>query len=309
MELFKKQTNINFMGYRKFSTLLSLGLCLMAIMVILIKGINFGLDFTGGTQIELRFSEQVDPVEIRRVLESKGFDDVRTQHYGTMQDVIIRLANIPMDDESKLSDKIASTLQSEQRSVEIRRVEFVGAEVGEHLAEQGGMAVLVAILATMVYIALRFEYRFALSAALALSHDSLLVLGIFSFFQIEFDLATLAALLAVVGYSLNDTIVVFDRVRESFRKVRRGTVEDIINLSINQTLSRTLMTSWLTLLVILALLFFGGESLHGFSLALALGIVIGTYSSIYVAGALAVNLGLSRADMLPRPKAELDDMP
>lgn len=305
MELFKKQTKMDFMGIRRFTGALSLLMVVLSLGIVAVKGLNFGLDFTGGTTAEVRFNQAVDPENVREHLEAKGLEDVRVQHYGSVEEILIRINNSNLEDEETIRNQIQSTFAN----AEVRRVEFVGAEVGEELAEQGGMAVLVAIIATMIYIALRFEYRFAVSAAVALTHDAILVLGIFALFQVEFDLATLAAVLAVMGYSLNDTIVVFDRVRENFRKVRKLTVSEIINLSINQTLSRTIMTSWLTLLVVLALLFFGGSSLHGFSLALFLGIVIGTYSSIYVAGSLALDMGLSRADMLPRPKADADGMP
>jgi len=204
---------------------------------------------------------------------------------------------------------VLNALKVHQDKVELRRIEFVGAEVGENLAEQGTLAVVVALLAMMLYIAVRFEYRFGVSAAVALMHDPILILGIFSFFQFDFDLAVLAGILAVIGYSLNDTIVIYDRVRENFRKVRKGTPKEIMNLSINQTLSRTIMTSSLTLIVVLALYFIGGESLRGFSLALIIGIIVGTYSSIFVSGALALSMGLSRADLVPSSKKVADEMP
>ncbi len=312
MEFFKRQTNIPFMRLKKVTTVIALIMCIGAAFLLITKGLNYGLEFTGGTQIELRFNSPISIEQAQQVLENGGFAHARTQHYGSTQDVLVRIANVNGQSgtaETQLQDKIAAAFANDNIPMEVRRIEFVGSEVGQQLAVQGGMAVVLAILATMAYIVLRFEYRFAISAALGLAHDALLVLGIFVLFDIEFDLAALAAILAVVGYSLNDKIVVFDRVRENFRVIREGSAEDIMNGAINQTLSRTIMTSVLTLLVVLALLFFGGESLFSFSLALTLGIVIGTYSSIYVASALAILFGLSRKDLLPKPKAMLDDMP
>lgn len=310
MELFKKQTSIDFMGLRRITGSISLLCCVVALAFLLMKGLNFGLEFTGGMQVEARFVNEVEPDDVREGLEKLGYEDTRVQQYGSSHDLLIRIAGSKLDDEQSFHAALEQHFQEKGYQADIRRIEYVGSEVGEELAEQGGLAVLVAILATMIYIALRFEYRFALSAAVALCHDAIIVLGIFAFFGIEFDLATLAAILAVLGYSLNDTIVVFDRVRENFRRMRKGTTTQIMNQSINQTLSRTIMTSLLTLFVVIALLFLGSESLFGFSFALCLGIVIGTYSSIYVAGAFALSLGLSRSDLLPKPKAqELDDMP
>lgn len=307
MEFFKTETNVNFMGLRRITGIFSILLCLVSIVFIYIYGLNLGLEFTGGTQVELRFSKEVELNDIKTELSHYGISDSRVQYFGTTKDVLIRIPSSDISDEEIIAEKIKETFADLEPQV--RKVEYVGSEVGEQLAEQGGLAVLVAILATMVYIALRFEYRFAVSAAVSLCHDAIIVLGIFALFQVEFDLATLAAILAMLGYSLNDTIVVFDRVRENFRKVRTGETAYIMNLSINQTLSRTLMTSFLTLIVVLALLVNGGGSLFGFSLALTLGIIIGTYSSIYVAGAFALTLGLSRSDLLPKPKTELDDLP
>jgi preprotein translocase subunit SecF len=249
-------------------------------------------------------------------LSANGFPEAKLSFYGTTNDILIRLGAKAGENTTEanqaIGEKVLKALQDDKadqnNKVELRRVEFVGAEVGENLAQQGALAVIVALMATMIYIAFRFEFRFAISAAVALLHDPILILGIFAALQLEFDLATLAAILAVIGYSLNDTIVVYDRVRENFRKVRGQSTEEILNLSINQTLSRTLMTSALTLLVVLALFFFGGASLKGFSTAFTIGIVIGTYSSIYIAGALALMLGLKRQDLLPKPK-EVDESP
>jgi len=309
MELFSPNIRINFMGKRKLVTGISLLVFLLSLLCIYVRGINFGLDFTGGTQLDVRFQHQVQPNEIKRLLLDNGFDDVKVRHYGAADEVMLRLPNVTLVEKSALVDKIESALSKQYKDFETLAVDYVGAEVGEQLAKQGIVAVIVAIITTMVYISFRFEHRFAISAALALCHDATLIVGYFSLFRIEFDLATLAAILAVVGYSLNDTIVVFDRVRESFRRAQRGKVADVINIAINQTLSRTIMTSWLTLIVVLTLLFVGGESLYGFSLALTLGVIIGTYSSVYVAGGLAIELGLTRADMLARPKVAVDNSP
>ncbi len=309
MEFFKNETRIDFMGIRRYTGIFTIVLGLAAFGILITKGLNFGLDFTGGTQIEARFSKATSPSEVRSQLEKEGFHGVRVQQFGSTQDILIRLGNEGKQEantEQKASARIKNALLKHDQDMEIRRTEFVGSEVGAQLVEQGGVAVLISILATMMYIAFRFEYRLAVSAAVGLSHDALIILGVFSLFGFEFDLATLASVLAVLGYSLNDTIVVFDRVRENFRKVRKNTPTEIMNLSINQTLSRTLMTSWMTLLVVLALLFFGGENLFGFSMAFFVGILMGTFSSIYVSGALALWMGLSRADLLPKPKSEIE---
>ena len=309
MEFFKKETSIDFMGLRKITSSISILLCVVSLFCIYYRGINFGMEFTGGTQVELRFKKLIEPGEVREKLQTAGFKELRIQTYGTASDILVRMASSNAGDEEELNKQLKCTFNRDGQSVEIRRIEYIGAEVGQQLAEQGGLAVLLAIIATMIYIALRFEYRFAISAAISLCHDAIFVLGVFSLFNIEFDLPTLAGILAVLGYSLNDTIVVFDRVRENFSKIRKESTAKVINFSINQTLSRTIVTSWLTLLVVLALVFFGGKSLFGFSLALCLGIIIGTYSSIYVAGAFALTFGLSRADLLPKPKSSIDDLP
>ncbi len=309
MEFFKKQTTINFMGYRRYTVLASLLLWIASIILLATQGLQFGLDFTGGTQIEARFNSPIEVSSVRTQFEHEGFKGVRVQQYGSTQDLLIRVAHQKNEDEQLSSQRVKASLLKDYPGVEIRRIEFVGSEVGTQLVQQGLMAIVVSILATMIYIAFRFEYRLAVSAAVGLLHDAILLLGVFSLFKFEFDLATLASVLAVLGYSLNDTIVVFDRVRENFRKVRKGTPVEIMNLSINQTLSRTIMTSFMTMLVVLALLFFGGESLFGFSMAFFVGILIGTFSSIYVSGALALWMGLSKADLMLKPKVALDEIP
>lgn len=315
MEFFKKETRIDFMGIRRYTGVVTVVLWVIALGLLFTKGMNLGLDFTGGTQVEARFAQAANPLEIRSQLEHAGFHGVRVQQYGSTQDILIRIGSsdkaeanqadgISIDAEQKITGHIKEILLKHYPDVDIRSTEFVGSEVGAQLVEQGGIAVLVSILATMIYIALRFEYRLAVSAAVGLTHDAFLILGVFSLFGFEFDLPALGSIMAVLGYSLNDTIVVFDRVRENFRKVRKGSPVEVMNLSINQTLSRTIMTSFMTLLVVLALLFFGGENLFGFSMAFFVGILIGTFSSIYVSGALALWMGLSRADLMPKPKFE-----
>lgn len=310
MEFFKRQTHIHFMSLKNYTTGLALILCIASLLLLAIKGLNYGLEFTGGTQVELRFQQPVTNEAVHDTMHAANISASRVQHYGSTQDVLVRITSEQENaTDQKLRETINQAFVAKQMPVEIRRVEFVGSEVGKQLAEQGGLAVIVAIFATMLYIAFRFEYKFAISAALGLAHDALIVLGAFVLFQIEFDLAALAAVLAVVGYSLNDKIVVFDRVRENFRLMRQGTPEEIMDGALNQTLSRTIMTSFMTMLVVVALLVFGGESLFSFSLALCIGIAVGTYSSIFVASAMAIKFGLSRTDLLPKPKKVVDNRP
>ncbi|HBB53431.1 MAG TPA: protein translocase subunit SecF [Legionellales bacterium] len=303
MEWFNPNSNFDFMGWRKFNAIFSVILITISIAGLFLKGLHWGLDFTGGTQIEMSFKKTANLSQIRSQLKSSGFPEAQVMAYGNSHDVLISLAANQADDLNKTKLILEKTFPEDK----ILQVNFIGPQVGNELATKGIIAVVVAMLATMVYIAFRFEYRLAMSSALALIHDPMLILGVFAWFNIEFDLKALAALLAVIGYSLNDTIVVFDRVRENFLKVRRTAAIEIMNLSINQTLSRTIMTSFLTLSVVLALLFLGGESLRGFSLALSIGIIIGTYSSIYVAGSLAIWLGLDKKDFLPKPKFATDE--
>jgi preprotein translocase subunit SecF len=305
MEFFKQTTRIDFMKQRNKAALFSLFVFVISLVGLVTKGLNVGLDFKGGSQVELHYDHQVVPHDVRMALQNAPLGDVQVQTYGSANDVLVKLAPENMSS-VQIGAAIQKALGSEAHIVQI---ETIGPQVGKALVNRGVLAILVCLLATMAYIALRFEYRFAASAAVALIHDPILILGIFAWFQIEFNLISLAALLTILGYSLNDTIVVYDRVRENFRKVRRGEVVEIMNLSINQTLSRTIMTSSLTLVVVLALLFFGGEVLFGFSLALSIGILIGTYSSIFVAGALAVVMGLTREHLIPQKVELADDMP
>ena len=305
MEFFKTNLNVNFLGLRKYTGILSSLAVLVSIVIFMVKGLNYGIEFTGGTQVEVAFTTPVEIKVIATLLEEQGYHGSKLQYIGSSSEILIRFHEGVVGEPALA--KLALIFQEHHGM--IKKTEYVGSEVGHKLAEEGAVAVLVAILATMIYIAIRFEYRLAISAALGLTHDALIILGVFSFLQIEFDLAALASILAVIGYSLNDTIVVFDRLRENFRVMRNGSVEDIVNLSLNQTLSRTIMTSFLTLLVVIALLLFGGDSLFGFSLALFIGITVGTYSSIYVASALAIMLGLSRADMLNKAHNVIDKLP
>lgn len=305
MELFNPNSKIDFMGARYWTAFFSVLIFVVSVGALIINGLKWGLDFTGGTQIEVSYAQPADINQIRENLYQVGFKEAQVVSYGSSKDVLISIG--PRDDleQGVLVDKVMHELPGATK----QRVDFVGPQVGGELATKGALAILVSLLATMIYIALRFEYRLAVSSAVALVHDPVLILGVFAIFGIEFDLKALAALLAVIGYSLNDTIVVFDRVRENFVKVRRLNTIEIMNLSINQTLSRTIMTSVLTLCVVVALFIYGGETIHGFSLALIIGIVIGTYSSIYVAGALAVALGLDRKDFVPNQRKAIDERP
>lgn len=315
MEFFKQNTSINFMGQRKYAAIFSLILFVVSISSIWFNGMKWGLDFTGGTQIELHYPDSANLPQIREQLEEAGFKDAVVKTYGSTRDVQVSFQPTTLATSgSKAKDHAAENKEVAVRvqqvlGAEVNQVNYIGPQVGEELVSKGVLALVVSLVATMIYIAMRFEFRFAISSTLALVHDPVLILGVFSFFHIEFDLIALVALLTVIGYSLNDTVVVFDRVRETFRKVRGGTPEEIMNLSINQTLSRTIMTSMLTLLAIISLYLFGGPVLHGFSVAFLVGILVGTYSSIYVAGALALVFGLKREDLLPTPKEEIDEMP
>ncbi len=303
MQILDKKTDFNFMSKRKIAAVFSILLLLSSITSLLMQGLNFGIDFTGGTMIELSYKEEVKLESIRSTLEKNGYGDAIVQNFGSIHDVLIRLPILETENMAELSNEIVATLQSGNESkIDVRRVEFVGPQVGEELTEQGGLAMLYALIGILIYVSLRFEYRFAIGSVVALVHDVLLTLGFFSILQLEFDLTVLAAILAIIGYSLNDTIVVFDRIRETFLKMRKGTSEVIVNRALNDTLSRTLMTSATTLLVVTSLFFFGGEVIHAFSIALMLGIVVGTYSSVYIASNTILSMGVSKADLMPPEK-------
>ena len=311
MQLLKTNSVINFMGKRNIAMIFSAILLLGAVGSIVTRGLSLGIDFTGGTLIEVGYTQDANLPAIRETLTQGGHGDASVQQFGTAKDVLIRLAKSEEQSSSTLSNEVFGMLsKAVDGQVELRRVEFVGPQVGDELTEDGFLAVLVALMAILVYVALRFEWRFAVGSVVALIHDVTITIGLFSLLQIEFDLPVLAAVLAVIGYSLNDTIVVFDRVRENFRKMRKGTSESIINSSLTQTLSRTLMTSLTTILVLLALFFLGGEIIHGFAFALLVGVFVGTYSSIYVASTAALMLGVSKEDLMPVQKENvLDDRP
>ena len=312
MEFFKTDTHIDFMGKRRLMAVVLAILIVISLGAIIIRGLVLGLDFTGGTLIEVSYANPVELADIREALSKGGFSDALVQHFGSPRDVMVRLAPQGGEDNANLSNRVLDMLQqSSSGKVDMRRVEHVGAQVGEELTEQGGLAMLFALIGILIYVALRFEWRFALGAVLATVHDTVFTLGVFALFGIEFDLTVLAALLAVIGYSLNDTIVVFDRIRENFRKMRKGSPTEIMNASINQTLSRTLMTSGTTMLVLVALFLLGGEIIHSFALALIVGVFVGTYSSIFVAGALSLALGVSKADLMSVEKEgkEVDQTP
>ena len=316
MEFFRKKTNIDFLGIRKITGAVSLILVIASFVCLGVKGLNWGLDFTGGYAIQVHYAKAPDLSDVRAQLAKAGIKHVDVVTFGTTRDVRLTLAPKDAMQETIVShaqkteqEKLQQTVQAALGAKDkIMSVDYTGPDVGKELANRGMLAMLIAVIATMIYIAMRFEMRFALSSAVALAHDPIIILGIFSLFQIRFDLTALAAVLAVIGYSLNDTVVIYDRVRENFRKMRKALVTEVVNRAVNDTLSRTVMTSGLTLVVVIVLFVWGGLSIHGFALALIIGVIVGTYSSIYVAGALAVMLGLDRNALLPQAKPK-DGMP
>ncbi|MFC1664328.1 protein translocase subunit SecF [Pseudomonadota bacterium] len=336
MEIIKKGFKFDFLGRRRIALIVSLAVITISIASLAVRGLNFGLDFTGGTLVEVSYSDPIEVAHVRTTLKVAGIEDAIVQHFGTARDVMVRL---PANQEKNtaalstqvmealrkpLDERLSGTSVGDQQTcragsssevtsckVQMRRVEFVGPQVGQELTEQGTMAMIYALIGILIYVAWRFEWRFAVGSVVALVHDVIITVGIFSLLGLEFSLPVLAAVLAVIGYSLNDTIVVFDRIRENFRKMRRGNTIEIMNTSINQTLRRTVLTSITTLLVVLTLFFLGGEVIHGFSAALMIGIVVGTYSSIYVASPVVLGLGISREDLavVKKEGAELDALP
>ena len=298
-------TNFDFMGKRRIAAMCSGVLIVVAVTALSVNGLNMGLDFTGGSLVELGFSEEVDANALRAELSDEGFANGTVQYFGSNRDILIRMPSQSDSDQTTLGDRIYQYLLSKYPDLELRQSNFVGPAVGEELAEDGGLALLTALIVVMLYILIRFTKQFSIGAVTALAHDVFIVLGCFAIFQWTFDLTVLAALLAVIGYSLNDTIVVSDRIRENFRKIRKRTPVDVINESLNQTLGRTLVTSFTTLFVLLALLFAGGEVIRGFALALSIGVVVGTYSSIYVAANVLLGLNITREDLLvPEPEKD-----
>jgi preprotein translocase subunit SecF len=300
MQILRLKETVNFMSYRKGAMIFSILLMLASIFSLATNKLSLGLDFTGGTLIEVGFEEAADLGKIREVMDSNGYGDAVVQLYGSSRDVVIRLAEREGLNVEMLGNEVISALEKGTgQKMQMRRIEFVGGSVGDELAEQGGLAMLTALICILIYVAFRFEWRFAVGSVIALFHDVLLTLGLFSVLKLEFDLTVLAAILAVIGYSLNDTIVVSDRIRENFRKLREGGPADIINVSLTQTLSRTFITSITTLLVLAALFFRGGELIHGFATALLFGVFVGTYSSVYVASSVALAFGISKEDLIP----------
>ena len=307
MQFFKKETKFDFMGKRKLALIFSVALIIGSIASLASKGLNFGLDFTGGTLLEVGYPQAVELNDIRAALDKANYGDAVVQHFGTAKDVLVRVAPREGVSSSEIGDTILKVLrETSDGTATMRRQEYVGPQVGDELRDDGGLAMIIAIGCILVYVMLRFEWRFALGSVAALVHDVVIVMGFFALFQWDFDLTVMAAVLAVIGYSLNDTIVVFDRIRENFRRIRKGSSEDVVNTSLNQTLSRTLMTSITTLLVVLAMFFMGGELIHAFSLALIVGILVGTYSSIYVASTTALALKISRTNLIPVEKEGAD---
>jgi len=335
LEFLKRDTRIDFIGRRRLAALISISVIVIVLLSLFFRGLNLGIDFTGGTLVEVSYSSSVNTEEVRTNLRRSGLDGVVVQYFGTSRDVLIRLPADPEVDAAESSSLIISSLRepygetlaqsSENDSqrcvfqdgttgdctVQMRRVEFVGPQVGGELTEKGGLAMLYALIGILAYVAWRFEWRFALGAVIALVHDVVVTVGIFSLLGLEFSLPVLAAVLAVIGYSLNDTIVVFDRIRENFRKMRKGTIVEIMNSAINQTLRRTLLTSLTTMLVVVTLILLGGEIIKGFAVALFIGILVGTYSSIFVASPVVLSLRITRDDMLVIKKEgeEADSLP
>lgn len=311
MQFLHGKSNIDFMSKRNAALVVSVILILVSVGSLFKDGLNFGIDFTGGYLIEAGYETDVDLASVRTSLDENNFKDAQVQHFGTTKDILVRIA--PREDINKanLSDTVLNVLKSNTtQKVEMRRVEYVGPQVGEELRDQGGLAMLVALFFILVYVSFRFQFKSAVGAIVALVHDVIITIGCFSILQMDFDLSVLAAVLAVIGYSLNDTVVVLDRIRETFRNVRKSSSKDILNISINQTLSRTLMTSLTTLIVLLSLFFLGGEVIHGFAFALIIGVIVGTYSSIYVASSTLMAMDIKKQDFLVQAKEEVvDDRP
>ena len=303
------EIRFRFMQFRKIAAIISGILFLASILSLGLKGLNLGLDFSGGTLVEVTYEKPVSLESIRDDLSNNGYADSQVVNFGTNLDVLIKVAD--QDGNSSVGEDIFNILNSSESAIELKRVEFVGPQVGEELRDQGGLGMLIALFMILLYVAFRFQYKFGLGAVAALGHDVVIILGCFSIFAWDFDLTVLAALLAVIGYSLNDTIVVSDRIRENFRTERVLEPIDMIDLSLNQTLGRTIITSLTTLLVLFALFFFGGELIKGFSLALILGVLIGTYSSIYVVANMLLSLSLTQEDLaIPEPEGtDFDNMP
>lgn len=313
MRLIKEKTNIDFLGSARRKMALSISaIAIVASLVSLgTRGLDFGIDFTGGVLLEIGYPEPANLNKIRTLLAEAGFDEVQVQEFGVPTDVMLRLPPQADSDPNEIRDRLRNALAADEPNVDLRRVEFVGPQVGEELTEKGGLAMIFALLMIFAYVMFRFQWKFAAGAVAALAHDVIITLGFFSIFALPFDLTVVAAILAVIGYSLNDTVVAFDRIRENFIKLRGTSSEESMNVSINEMLARTIITGVTTLLVLVALLLLGGESVRPFSIALIVGIIIGTYSSIYTASAVALLLDVTALDLLP-PEVDpdlLDDLP
>jgi len=308
---FLGKTKFDFMASRKIALIFSVSLIVISIGSIVVRGLNFGLDFTGGTSVVVDFDKPVELKSIRKALEENKFIDASVQNFGSAKSVQVRFQSLDEADSTQHRDQLKEIIIPMDAGAKVGKGDFIGPQVGDELVEQGSLAILYAIIGILLYVTMRFEWRFSLGSVIALVHDVIITVGVFSFTQMEFDLTILAALLAVIGYSLNDTIVVFDRVRENFKLLRKKSPEEVFNISINQTLSRTIITSMTTLFVLLALFFIGGAMIHGFAFALIVGIVIGTYSSIFVASTATLALGISREDLMSVAKegVNLDHIP
>lgn len=302
MEFFRIKKDIPFMSYGRITTTISLATFILAVFFLATRGLNYGVDFTGGTVMEVAYPEAANIEKIRGTIDGIGLSDVTVQNFGTSQDVLIRLPIVENLSIAQLSEKVGDALKADDASVEIRRVESVGGQVGKELFEDGALAMLIVLFGIAAYLALRFEWRFAVSAIIANMHDVIIILGFFAFFQWEFSLTVLAAILAVLGYSVNESVVVFDRVRENFLKMRKAGTVQVIDNAITRTLSRTVITHSLTLIMVGSMLLFGGEALHYFSLALTVGIMFGIYSAVLVACPVALLLGVSRANLVGAEK-------
>ena len=310
MEFFRIKRDIPFMSWGKYTTTISLLTFIVAVFFLVTKGLNLGVDFTGGTVMEVGYTQPADITRIRDTLVKLGMPDVSVQNFGTSTEVMIRLPARPDISSAKLSETVITALRQDDKTAEIRRVEFVGPQVGKELVENGALALLIVSLGIVAYLAVRFEWKFGVSGIIANLHDVVIILGFFAFFQWEFSLTVLAAILAILGYSVNESVVVFDRIRENFRKMRKASVQQVIDNAITRTLSRTIITHGSTQMVVVSMLFFGGEALHYFALALTIGILFGIYSSVLVASPLLMLLGVSRQDIVkPEKKEEAEALP
>lgn len=309
MRMLSRVPNINFMAIRRPMLAFAVVTTLVSLALVGLRGLNFGLDFSGGVLVEVVYAESValDPVRAR--LDDAGLTGATVQYFGSSTDVMIRLGPDAAEGAGQISTRILEALSADGPALEVRRVEFVGPQVGDELATDGALAALFAIIGILIYVAFRFEWKFAVGSIVATVHDAFLVLGWFALLGIEFDLTVLAAILALIGYSLNDTIVVYDRIRENFIDQRRASTVDVVNLSVNQTLARTIVTGGTTLFVLTALFFLGGSAVHGFSIALIVGILVGTYSSVFIASSMVLVLGVTREDLLPPQDEEIDETP